>query len=576
MFLARVRPLQIILLFLCMSIASLVAFSPSALAASANANTRASDPITITSQTDKINYPTSIDFHMSASDTSSPITSATIYIMFNAGGYQEQHAIANLRPGRTISTLWHEDTTGDNFHTAGSHVSYYWQLGDSAGHTHTDTAQQFTTIDTRFSWQHLSQGMLQVDWYNRSQDFGNVLLNQASASLERISQKLGGRLLRPINLWVYATDEDFHGSLAPNSYEWVGGQAHPSLDEASIVVQDTSDETLVRDMPHELTHLVFHQLTEKGIGNYTPIWFDEGLAVYNQAYQEPEMTARLQKALNSQSLLRLDSISYSFPSNADLAYLAYAQSWNLLDYMYTTFGQPRMVRFISLLNNIQSDFGEDLERALGVDQIHLENQWHLKLHQPALIPPDQPTPTPTARPAQKPKQSQSIQDTSSTPLLLLGSALVLGSGIIMILVIVNMRRRRQNTWAVQTAQEILASSLSTPTSTTSWQQNNGVPPSNSRMPYTHPSTYMPFPPQPPLGQNKQTTYRTPEQAFGAPPPDMPPISRNDPWDYPDANRQELSDRRNAGGSQGAGEPLSPFVPGQESPGQKPGWHPSQE
>src|SRR3989442_14484827 len=88
MFLARVRPLQIILLFLCMSIASLVAFSPSALAASANTNTRASDPITITSQTDKINYPTSIDFQMSASDTSSPITSATIYIMFNAGGYQ--------------------------------------------------------------------------------------------------------------------------------------------------------------------------------------------------------------------------------------------------------------------------------------------------------------------------------------------------------------------------------------------------------------------------------------------------------------------------------------------------------
>lgn len=493
MFLSRVpggRLLQIIPLFLCAFIVSLATSSPSAFAASTS--TKANDPITITSQTDKINYPTSIIFQMSARDTSSPITSATIYIMFNSGGYQEQHAIPNLQPARAITTQWREDTTGNNFQTAGSRVSYYWQLTDSAGNSHTDTPQQFTTIDTRFSWQRLSQGMLQVNWYNRSQDFGHVLLNQANTNLERISQRLGAGLLRPINLWVYATEQDFQGSLAPNSYEWVGGQAHPSLDEASIVVQDTSDDTLVRDMPHEMSHLVFHQLTEKGIGNYIPLWFDEGLAVYNQAYHEPEMTARLQKALNSQSLLRLNSISYNFPNNADQAYLAYAQSWNLLDYMYTTFGQPRMVQFISSLNNVQTDFATDLERALGVDQIHLENQWHLKLNQPALIPPDQATPTPIAQPVQRPKLSQTIEDTSSTPLLLLGSGLVLGSGIVMILVIVNMRRRRQKTWA----EEILASSLSTPASSTSWQQN--------------------------------------------------------------------------------GEPSSPFVQGQESPGQKPGWRPPEE
>src|SRR5260370_744311 len=93
-------------------------------------------------------------------------------------------------------------------------------------------------------------------------------------------------------------------------------------------------------MPHEMTHLVFHQLTAHA--NVIPTWFDEGLAVYNQMYHEPEMTARLQKALDTQTLLSLDDISGGFPPDADKAYLAYAQRCNLVAYMHSTFGQARM------------------------------------------------------------------------------------------------------------------------------------------------------------------------------------------------------------------------------------------
>ena len=93
-------------------------------------------------------------------------------------------------------------------------------------------------------------------------------------------------------------------------------------------------------MPHELTHLVFHELIAQGIT--APTWFDEGLAVYNQIFREGQLKARFEKALASHSLLRLSDISTSFPANADQAYLAYAQSYNLLDYMYNTFGISKM------------------------------------------------------------------------------------------------------------------------------------------------------------------------------------------------------------------------------------------
>src|SRR5258706_247623 len=144
-----------------------------------------------------------------------------------------------------------------------------------------------------FSSQHLAQGQLQVNWYNRPTGFGQIVMTNANTSLARITDNLGGGLLHPVNLWIYQNDTDFRGSLPPSTHEWVGGIAFPSLQEAFVVVQDSNADTLRRDMPHEMTHLVFHQRIEKGIS--APTWFDEGLAVYNQQYHEPEMAFRLKE-----------------------------------------------------------------------------------------------------------------------------------------------------------------------------------------------------------------------------------------------------------------------------------------
>ena len=73
----------------------------------------------------------------------------------------------------------------------------------------------------------------------------------------------------------------------------------------------------------------------------------------------------------------MSDISTSFPANADQAYLAYAQSYNLLDYMYKTFGISKMTQLIKFMNNPQQTFDQDLTQAIGEDEIHLENQWRL-------------------------------------------------------------------------------------------------------------------------------------------------------------------------------------------------------
>jgi hypothetical protein len=433
----------------------------------------ANNPITVTSRSFSENFPDYIELNASARDVAGTINRASIVLTFSADGAPETHTVPLNKPGNVISVSWQEDTKGSHFIPPGVQVYYFWEFWDSAGNMLTDTQQKFSTIDTRFNWQYLTQGMLQVNWYNRPQDFGQMVLNTASSDIQRISANLGGGLIQPINLWIYATDQDFHGSLAPGSYEWVGGEALPGLHEASIVVVDSNDTTLIRDMPHELTHLVFHQLIGQGIT--APTWFDEGLAVYNQIFREGELQARWQKALASQSLLRLYQISDSFPANADKAYLAYAQSYYLLDYMYHAFGKPRMVQLIKLMNNSQTTFDQDLRQALGVDELHLENQWHLSQDQPAVLTTNEVTPTP--QPVIQVKQAQNVSTNYTTFWLLIGLGifLVFVSLISLIVLLIYSVRHKK----------ALKGQANVPV-TASWQQGNQA----FTYQYPDPSTHM--------------------------------------------------------------------------------------
>ncbi len=389
-----VRRMRLIRLFCTGSLFSILFLSFTVLSAtSKSVHAQAfTNPITVLSETDTISFPNAITFQLKAQDTSSPITQAIISVTTDVEG-STSSTVENVpiaQAATTVSLHWQMATTGYNFLLPGSQVTYNWQLQDNSG-TYTLPSQQFTTTDTRFSWQHLSQGMVQINWYNNSNAFGQGMLAQAVGDANRISHKLGGSPSHLLHIWVYQNDNDFHSALPPDTYEWVGGIAFPGLNECFIVVNALNNNTVIRDMPHEMTHLIFHQLIAQGIE--PPVWFDEGLAVYNQLYHEPAMTARLNEALTMHDLIPLSQLYFNFPADANQAYLAYAQSWNLVDYMYRTFGLRKMATLIRAIDNQNYDFSQDLQHTIGEDLAHLENQWHLYLHQPPTLSGSQQTST---------------------------------------------------------------------------------------------------------------------------------------------------------------------------------------
>src|SRR5436305_42174 len=122
MSLRPVHPIRLLLLFLCSFFLFPLAFSTRAFAAA--------DPISVTSESDVIQFPSSIDFTMTAKDTASPIVQATIYIIYKEPPYSfaKEHSITLITPARSVTVHWHEDTSGDNFDTPATPVEYKWML----------------------------------------------------------------------------------------------------------------------------------------------------------------------------------------------------------------------------------------------------------------------------------------------------------------------------------------------------------------------------------------------------------------------------------------------------------------
>ena len=414
----------------------------------------ATSPITVTAHSQTVHFPDSVDFSMTANDTSSTITSATLYISIQVGGIYggseggEQHTVT-VQPAKTVRVSYSEDLTGSSFVRPGTPISYYWVVQDSASNSYTDATQNFVLNDSRFPWQHLTHGLLQVNWYNQPQSFGQTILNHAVTSLTRISQNLGVTPYSPINLWIYVDHADFTGAIGPYAPEWEGGEADPSFSEAFFVIADPNDTAVTRDMPHEMTHLVFAQLEVHALD--VPAWFNEGLAVYNQEFHEPAMQQSFQQALDMQSLLRLDTISGSFPEDSNAAYLAYAQSWNLVAYMYHTFGQGKMADFLKTISSPLIGFDDGMKQSLGIDVAHLENQWRISLHQPPTLSSNGSTGKGVSGPV-------SSNPSSATALLTIGS-IVLGIGAILaVLLVLATMRRRKRSWLATNAEH--ADSLS--------------------------------------------------------------------------------------------------------------------
>lgn len=252
------------------------------------------------------------------------------------------------------------------------------------------------------------------------------------------------------------------------------------------------------------------------------------------------MSTRFKQALAAHDLLRFNKLTVEFPADADQAYLAYAQSWNIVSYIYKTFGLAKMQGLIQNMDNAQTSFDGDLLKSLGEDEPHLENNWRLSLGQPSILLPASSILTPQT--ASQPKV-QSPFDSNAPLYLTAGGLLILLPIGGILLFFVSQRRRQRATLAAQ-AQQIMNASLL-------------------------PSRPFPVPPVYPWPQQQAPRYAQPSVYTQQPQPPRGAYPPAQAGNGGAGSRQDYPNPYGPQNPQNRSGPQQPFPPGQEYLGHQP-------
>ncbi len=279
-------------------------------------------------------------------------------------------------PGTAVQTSWVMDMQKTGGLPPGSMLNYWWVVKDASGRRFESTPQKVEFADNRFQWRNIKQNNITLYWYNGSDAFANQLMVTAQQALVRLESNTGAKLVRPIKIYIYANAQDLKGSMIFPA-EWTGGVAFTEYAIIAIGIAPSNLAWGENAIAHELTHLAVHQMTSNPY-NELPVWLDEGMAVYNEGQPDPGMLSTLSKAISSKTLVSVRSLSSPFSAYGDAASLSYGESYSVVNYLITTYGQQKM---LALLNTFEqgSAYDDAFKKVYGFDMDQLYALWKQKI-----------------------------------------------------------------------------------------------------------------------------------------------------------------------------------------------------
>jgi hypothetical protein len=216
-----------------------------------------------------------------------------------------------------------------------------------------------------------------VHWFEGSDAFGKMLVDTSAGALDRLRHDIGATPARPVDVWVYPSQDVLLEALPKNIPEWVGGKAFPELALVLAAIEDSeySELEIKRVVPHELSHIVLYQATRNPY-NTPPAWLEEGIAVYNQEAHDPAEEEALKYAAETNRLPPLRALSGSFGADEETALLSYAQSGSVVEFILddARYGSTRLARTVAEFKGGVT-YDEALRAGLGVSVDELDEQW---------------------------------------------------------------------------------------------------------------------------------------------------------------------------------------------------------
>jgi Peptidase MA superfamily len=299
--------------------------------------------------------------------------------------------------------------------TPNTAVTYRWRATDH-GTVTLSSPGHLLYDDNRpgLNWQSARIGQTTVHWYggaeSQARHFGAISADAASAAEALLGHTLDG----PIDIFVYATRDDFFGALGPGAREWTGAATYPSLRTIFMWLGGGSSGYLETTMTHEVTHVVFYDATRNPFHEPAK-WFNEGLAVWSEQQSAGSRAAEVRSAAASGDLLAFDGIAESFPIGDQAARLSYAEGATMVQMIIDSYGRGAIAAIAAAYRSGDGD-AEALEAGTGTAaaQLYADYFRSFGVSPPTAVEPDPILPSNVSIPPQ-PAAAEPSQPSSSTP-----------------------------------------------------------------------------------------------------------------------------------------------------------------
>jgi hypothetical protein len=339
-------------------------------------------PVVVAS-TAKVSYPLSLDFSLTAK-SSADIVDVRLRYSVEQESYADviSEVHVAVTPAGQVDVTWSLDMRRIGGLPPGTAVDYWWVIRDAAGAREETDPVRIEFSDNRYSWQKLDEGLVTVYWYSGSAEFAAEVMSAAQESLTRLTRDTGAKLNEPLRLYVYASTQDLLGALI-FPYEWTGAVTYPQYGIIVIGLEPANLDWGKSTVAHELSHVAVHQVTANPYSSL-PTWLDEGLAMYNEGLLDVYLGTALMNAIYANSLISVRSLASPFSALSDLAALSYAESFSIVNYLISTYGQEKMQELLTVFSH-GSTYDDALSTVYGFSIDGLNTLWReyvMKQYQP--------------------------------------------------------------------------------------------------------------------------------------------------------------------------------------------------
>ena len=299
------------------------------------------------------------------------------------GSNRSSYGYLDFAPATVVDGKYLLRTTGAQYKPPGTLIEYYFIITDSVQRTLETPKKTHLYLDSRFEWEHVAEGLLEVYYYGPTKARAELILKAGAQTIEKMGNLLGSKPTEPVRIIAYNNARDL---IPAQPFESKTSESQLLLEGVTFPKYGTLLMISGIDRPdgvasHEITHLLAGELTKNALVD-TPAWFDEGLAEYGNINRSHSYDTILSEAITQKRILTLRTMQTP-PGIPGDRLLMYGQGYSVVKYLVDTYGEDKFRELFAAFNQgLRIDAA--LKSVYGFDQDGLDNAWRSSLGLPPL------------------------------------------------------------------------------------------------------------------------------------------------------------------------------------------------